>query len=177
MSIKQKKLIYILDTSAILSGKFLNFDKNKLYTTPGVSNELKPGGRDYQLFQFLIEKGLEIIPPSKNSIDKIEKEAEKTGDANRLSQTDIEILALALDINEDENQEAVILTDDYSIQNTATEINLKYENINQSVITKKFKWTYRCRGCGRKFKDKVKICPVCGASTKNIISKEEDINR
>ena len=120
---------------------------------------------------------MRIVPPSNESIEKIKKAAEKTGDIDRLSETDKEIIALANDLNNKNNQEAIILTDDYSIQNTASGLNLRYENINQTIITKKFKWTYRCRGCGKKFKDNVKICPICGASIKNIISKQKRINK
>ena len=162
--IKQK--IFILDTSAILSGKPICLDDSKMVTTPGVSDELKPGGRDYQMFQFLKEKGLVIHAPSKKSIDEINIVSAKSGDANRLSTADIEILALALDINKNEDAEASILTDDYSIQNVASTLNIKYQSFSQKGIKKKFKWQYRCPGCKKQFKETVTICPICGTETR-----------
>jgi len=165
--------IYIIDTSAILSGKPIVFDNIKMVTTPGVSDELAPGGKDYQNFQFLLEKGLNIVQPSKESLDEIQKISNKTGDNSRLSKTDIEILALALDISKE--QIPVILTDDYSIQNMANVLKIRFENISQNGIQKRFKWGCRCRGCGRKFEENIKICPVCGTETKQIISKQKDI--
>jgi len=173
MNKKQKK--YVLDTSAILSGKSLNLIDIKIVTTSSVSNELSPGGQDYQNFQYLKEKGLDILTPSKVSIKKVKKFSLKTGDINRLSDTDIEILALALELKEKNNFNIAILTDDYSIQNIADSLDLKYENINQAGITKRFKWVYRCRGCGRIFKDSKKICPICGTETRSIISNKKDI--
>ena len=167
--------VYILDTSAILSGKPINFDNASMVTTPGISKELEPGGRDYQSFQFLIEKGLSVHSPSKESTDKIKAISDKTGDANRLSKTDIEIIALALDINKDNEKEAIILTDDYSIQNVAHVLNIPFEAISQSGITKRFKWAARCRGCGKKFKENIKICPICGAETRTVISSKKVI--
>lgn len=101
----------------------------------------------------------------------------ETGDIDRLSNADKEILALALDINREDGKEAIILTDDYSIQNMAHVLNIKFENINQLGITKRFKWIYQCRGCGKKFKENIKTCPICGARTKNIISYKENIER
>ena len=173
MKKKKSPRIYILDTSAIFSGKPINFENNMI-TSNGVSNELKPGGRDYNTFQILLEKGLKIEIPTKNSIDKIKKIIKITGDANRLSETDIEILALSLDNNE---KGAVIITDDYSIQNVANHLKIKFEPISQSGITKRFIWNCRCRGCGKKFKENIKICPICGAETKTVISNKKMINK
>ena len=170
-----KKQFFIIDTSAILSGKPINLDNANMSTTPGVSEELKPGGRDYRTFQLLQEKGLIIQSPSKESVNKINKTAEETGDKERLSTADIEILALALDINKDVNKETIILTDDYPIQNVANTLNIKFQSFSQRGITKKFKWMYRCPGCGKRFKESIKICPICGSETKISISHKEHI--
>jgi len=74
--------------------------------------------------------------------------------------------ALALDINKDEDAKAIILTDDYSIQNVASTLNIKYQSFSQKGITKKFKWQYRCPGCKKQFKETVTICPICGTETR-----------
>lgn len=161
-----KKKLFIIDTSAILSGKPINLVDADMITTPSVSDELQSGGRDYRTLQFLHEKGLVIQSPSEESIRKIKKSAVETGDIDRLSCADVDILALALDVNKDENQEAVVLTDDYSIQNVAYFLNIKFQSFSQRGITKKFKWQYRCPGCGKQFKASIKICPVCGTETK-----------
>ena len=166
--------IYILDTSAIFSGKFVNINDALLFTSEGVSKEISPGGRDYNNFHYLIEKGLKIIRPSQKSIQKIIKIIEKTGDVQRLSETDIEILAVALEYKD--KNEVIIVTDDYSIQNVANVIKIKFEPINQAGITKRFIWVTRCRGCGKKFKDNISICPMCGSDTKKIVSKKSDIH-
>ena len=132
-------------------------------------------GKDYQNFQYIKEKGLDILSPTKDSIEIVKKTSIKTGDINRLSKTDIEILALAFELKEKDNFEIIILTDDYSIQNVDDSLNIKYETINQAGITKRFKWVYRCRGCGKIFKDSIKICPICGKETRSVISNKKDI--
>ena len=170
---KQKK--YVIDTSAILSGKPINLGDVEIFTTPKVSDELKSGGRDYQNFQYLKEKGLNIYTPDKKIIEQVRKISEKTGDQYRLSITDIELIALALELNRNGKYEIIILTDDYSIQNVANELNLKFQSINQSGITKRFKWDYRCRGCGKLFKDSIKVCPICGTETRSIVSNKKAI--
>ena len=170
----KKSEIYIFDTSAFLSGKPLNFENAKLVTTQGVLNELKPGGRDYRSFELFKERGLAIFEPRNESTRKIKQIISKTGDLDRLSETDVELLSLAYEMKE-EGKEPIILTDDYSIQNVAEFLTIRYENLNQKRITKKFKWMCRCRGCGKKFEYNINICPICGADTKKIISSEENI--
>jgi len=177
MRCKKKSKVFIIDTSAVLSGKTIDLENAEMVTVLGVSKELKPGGRDFQVFQFLKEKGLKINSPSKESIDRVNFVSLETGDKDRLSDPDKEVLALALDINKNDDKEAIVLTDDYSIQNLAHVLNIKYESISQSGITKKFKWTYQCSGCGKKFKENIKTCPICGADIKNIISRRENIER
>ena len=173
---KDKKKIFILDTSAFLSGKPLNFNDVQLITTINIEKEIKPGGRDYQNYIYLKEKCLIFKTPSKDSLKKIKETLEKTGDIDRLSLFDIEILAIALDENNQKNVEVVLLTDDYSIQNVAIYNNIKFKSLNQDGITKKFKWISRCRGCGKKFKDNISICPICGSDTKKIVIKTEEID-
>ena len=88
MNKKPKK--YVLDTSAILSGKPIDLGELEIVTTPRVSDELTIGGRDYQNFQYLKEKGLNILAPNKDVIDEVKRISDKTGDKFRLSKTDIE---------------------------------------------------------------------------------------
>ena len=170
-----KKHVIILDTSALLSGKPIHFNDATLVTTPGVSDELTPGGRDYQMFEFLKETGLTVHAPSDEAVKQIKKTAQETGDDRRLSSADIEVIALALDINKEPDQEATILTDDYSIQNIASTLHIKFEGFSQKGITKKFKWVSRCPGCGRQFKEPTKICPICGTETRSSPRKKEDL--
>ncbi len=169
------KKIFILDTSAVLSGKPINMKNSIIATTPKISNELKPSGRNYQAFQFLKEKGLCILTPSYQSLKIIDKTSIETGDIGRLSMADKELLAVALDLKKKGENQPVIVTDDYSIQNVAHGLKIEFKNISEQGITKKFRWINRCRGCGKKFKDNITKCPICGAKTKKIILKKENL--
>ena len=164
-----KKQVFIIDTSAILSGKPIRFDNVSIFTTPAVSDELSPGGRDFRTLELLMETGLTIHAPSKETVNRVKKAAQETGDDTRLSFADIEIVALAIDINKDPDNEATILTDDYSIQNIASTLQIKFQVFSQNGITKKFKWVSRCPGCKKQFNEKTIICPVCGTKTKSSV--------
>ena len=174
---EKSKKIYILDTSAVLSGKPIDLYNSTIATTPRMSDELKPSGRDYQAFQYLKEKGLSLLYPTQESIKEIERTAIDTGDISRLSEADKELLAVALDIKKKAEKSPVILTDDYSIQNVAYVLDIEYENISEPGIKKRYKWITRCRGCGKKFEKSIMKCPICGSKTKNIIQKKENLTK
>ncbi len=169
-----KNIYYVLDTSFILSGKNISINDGVMVTTQSVSDEISPGGKGYRYFQYLKEKGLDIYLPSVESNNIVQKAATTSGDLRRLSKTDIDVIALALDFKEKKEQ-VIILTDDYSIQNIANILNIKYQNITQKGIKKKFKWSYRCQGCGKYFKENINQCPICGSPIKQFIDKKSKL--
>jgi endoribonuclease Nob1 len=173
--IPMKKQVFIIDTSAIFSGKPIRLENVTLLTTPGVSDEIRPGGRDYLTFELLKETGLAIHAPSKEALHCVKKTAQETGDDRRLSGADIEVVALALDVNKESDQEATILSDDYSIQNVASALKIKFEGFSRKEITKKFKWVSRCPGCGKQFVEITKICPICGTTTRSSLRKKQNL--
>ena len=159
--------VYIIDTSAILSGKHLPTESSVLITTPGVDGELQPGGKDYRRYSLLKEQGLEIRSPTSNALQKVKQTASSTGDNQRVSSTDLEVLALAYDFLQS-GKKIILLTDDYSMQNLADTLQIPFLSIAQQGITKRFKWHCRCPGCKRDFHKPVDICPICGTATRMV---------
>lgn len=147
-------MLLVLDASAILSG--IPFQGN-LVTSPLIEKEFSPGGASWRTFQYLKKAGMKIMLPSSDSLYKIQDASERTGDMNRLSAADKEILALAYDFK----SEGLLLSDDYSIQNIAHLLGIKYSSLSQKGITEIRHWIYRCTGC-RRVSTKGGICPVCG---------------
>jgi UPF0271 protein len=174
MLIAEQPTFIVLDTSAILSGKPLHFPQGQMMTTSEVIHELQPGGKDHRTLSYLLEKGLTIHDPTPVSCELVRQIATKTGDIQRLSPTDISVLALALDFHHQKKLGVWLLTDDYTMQNVALALELHVESISQKGITKRFIWTCRCQGCGKKFKEHINICPICGATTKTRVSAKKD---
>lgn len=152
---------YILDTSAILSGKDMPMDRD-LYVPPGVLDEIKEGGRWYKKLQRMKAAGLKVIAPSGSLIEEVNKKAKRTGDYLRLSDTDVEVVALAMYLD------GVILTDDYSIQNISKEMHIPFEGIAQDEIEEEYTWRYRCRKCGRWYREETEICQTCGGEVRTV---------
>ena len=127
----------ILDSSAILSGKYNSAD-HEFYTSPSISQELEKSDMN-EKFNYMIDAGLRIMAPSRNSLQTVRSGAEKTGDIHRLSELDLELLSLALELD------GVILTNDYSIQNLASELNIRFLSLSEEGITNVITWHYQCK--------------------------------
>ena len=149
---------YVLDTSALFAMQDLPPDP---VTTPGVISELKKYG-DQRLRYW--EDRLPVSMPSSGSMKKVKELATETGDDARLSPVDMEVLALAIDLK------GIILTDDYSIQNLARVLGLKYKTVGFKGIEEVIHWKYRCRGCGRIFDKNMPDCPICGSQLRSVRS-------
>ncbi|MGD9962365.1 MAG: NOB1 family endonuclease [Thermoplasmata archaeon] len=149
---------FVLDTSALYYGKDLP-DGYELVISPGVVRELEREGMAQRL-ELLLATRVRVCSPSKRSLAKVESESQRTGDSTRLSGTDKEILALAMELGYQ------LLTDDYSIQNLATVLGVPYRGFDQRGITKVLEWESECVGCRKVFAADVKECDVCGSQTR-----------
>lgn len=148
----------LLDTSAIIRSD-LNFSDNIYFVTPGVLLELRDKNIKL-IINSAIKKGqVKIAEPGESSIQRVKDAAAETGDIKSLSETDIEILAAALEKN------LTVVTDDYAIQNIASKLNLNYETQVQEGIKQEIKWIYICEGCEKKYplEYESRVCEICGS--------------
>jgi UPF0271 protein len=144
----------ILDSSVFFSDFPVN---GELYTTPSVCDELIDI-RSRGKFETFSAEGLHIVSPGAKSKERVLSAAKKTRDSTVISDTDCDILALALELD------AVIYTDDFAIQNVAGVLGVQTIPINQRKA-KRIHWKYRCSGCGRYF-DHDGECLICGSIIK-----------
>ncbi len=148
---------YVLDSSAFIYGVKVAGD---VYTVPSVIQELKSVSADVRL-QALLKDGLKIEPPSEKDVNVVMEKAKSTGDYPKLSPTDIDLLAKALQIG------GTLITDDYSVQNVAARLGIETRPIRQERIQRVVTWRYRCVGCGRIYKTETEAtCPVCGSEVR-----------
>lgn len=148
----------VLDSSILYYGKDLP-PEYECVVSPGVVHELRRLGMAERL-DFLMETKLRELSPSILAVKRVREAAAKTGDIRRLSETDIEILALAHELGYE------LITDDYSIQNLAKVIGVKTRGMQQSGIRELFEWRAKCTGCGKLFAAEVETCDICGSPTR-----------
>jgi len=122
----------------------------------------------YTRFKTAIESGkLQVRIPTDASLTEVEKSSKTVGDVRFLSDVDKQVLALAFELkNHGEN--ALVVTDDYSIQNVANQIGLEFVPLMTFGIRYRLNWIIYCPACHRKYPadSKVKNCETCGTELK-----------
>jgi len=172
----KKPLIFVIDTSAIFNRIQYAVEDIQLATTPLLEKEMRQKGLKETVDMLLSAQKLRILEPTPTSLKKVRDAANQLGDLDNLSDPDLDLLALALDLTI-QNGHPVLITDDYSIQNVAQSLSLEFRGTNQPGIREVIQWETYCSACGQKAPDlsKDEPCPVCGTSLKRRAIKKEPI--
>ena len=135
---------------------------------PTVKNELFSNSLAWVRFNTAVERGkLKIRTPSASFLDRIKEASKTVGDVLFLSDVDMQVLALALELKST-GHDSLIVTDDYSVQNVANQIGLKFAPLMTFGIRFRLHWILYCPACHRKYPSdcKLKFCEVCGTQLK-----------
>ena len=167
----------VLDTSAFIAGFESLAVSEKQYTVPKVGRELIGGSIPWTRFKAAIENGkLTIREPKKTFTQEILEASRKVGDMRYLSEADLQVLALALELKAN-GLSPLIVTDDYSIQNVANKVGVEFTSLLTFGIKFHFKWILYCPACYRKYPPdyNFKVCEVCGTELKRKPKKKTRI--
>ena len=158
----------VLDTSAFLAGFDPFVIRENQVTSPKVQEELSRISPIRARFETAIEnRKLVVKNPAYKFLDAVKTHAKRGGDYFFLSETDLEVLALALELKQ-ENYNPKIVSDDYSIQNVATQIGVEFISLATFGIRRSLKWERYCPACYRKYSSAFRSaeCIVCGTKLK-----------
>lgn len=149
-------MIHIADASLFIIRKRL---EGSFLTVPSVVEELH-SENSRTILELM---NVRVEPPLQSFIKKVKTKADITRDSEELSDTDIDILAKALEYSQ--REETVLVTDDFAIQNTAIQLGIKVMPAGQRKIKDVLIWEKQCIGCKRRFPQGDE-CPVCGSQMK-----------
>jgi len=151
--------VYVLDSTAFYAG--IPFQgEGRYYSTYQILGEVK----HQTLASSLIHSRVQVLEPSKESLQKVRAVAAKTGDLNSISEADMSIIALTMDLSSSKKDENIVLvTDDFAIRNVAEVLGV---NLSETTIRGEWKnitWVTYCKGCGKEYSNpKITVCDVCG---------------
>jgi len=162
----KKLILYILDSTALIAGQ-TDFSRKEFATTPSVLSEVMHDESVKNVVEVAVDCGqLEVSSPSEDNIREVERIAASTGDRIKLSRTDIDILALALEKSK-AGIDVVIISDDYSIQNLARRMGIKTVGIIHPGIRKQITWVAYCPVCRSEYGvSNLNVCTRCGVELK-----------
>ncbi len=174
-----EKRAFVLDTSAFIAGFDPFSISEKQYTVPSVRDELSRKSISWVRFKAAVESGLlKIKKPDKIFMEKAKEAATFLGDAFFLSKADVQVLALALELKA-HGYEASIATDDYSIQNVANQLGVKFVSLATFGIRFRLKWIRYCPACHKKYPADYKHdkCEVCGTALKRKMLRKTTLTK
>ncbi len=146
-----------LDAGAFYTGLVFQSSTDRYCTTEAVFDEVKHIKKSHGAIEALRESNsLQILTPDKKSIEKVLFTARRTGDYMRLSEADISIIALALQL------EIILITDDYAVANVATTMRIPVKSLTSRGISHTRKWITYCSACRKSFGANAKECRFCG---------------
>ncbi len=141
------------------------------YTTSGVLSEIKNKFSKQKLDTAILTGNLAVRSPDPIAVIQVKSIAQKSGDLQFLSATDIGVIALAITIrkmvSERENipiEEVLIevVTDDYSMQNVLSLLPVSTHSYLQKGIENFIQWQIYCPICKTIYPSSENtICPKC----------------
>jgi UPF0271 protein len=149
---------YVLDSTAFYAG--IPYQGNgRYFTTYLVLEEVK----HHNVGSSLIHSRVQVTEPSPESLNKVKSTAIKTGDIGALSQTDLSLLALGLDLMNGEGG-VNLVSDDFAVRNIAEVLSIPLAPTTmKGGEWKNITWKIYCRGCGKTYTNpKLTVCPLCG---------------
>jgi UPF0271 protein len=110
---------------------------------------------------------LMVRAPRNSFLQEVKEASKRVGDIRYLSEADLQVLALALELK-NRGLNPSIVTDDYSIQNVANQVGVNFTSLMTYGIRFRFNWILYCPACHRKYPSdyKFKSCEVCGTKLK-----------
>jgi endoribonuclease Nob1 len=160
--------VIVLDTSSFIAGYDAFGANEEQFTAPNVEGEMKANSMNLVRFQAALESGkVKIKAPSEQFLKQVQETASKVGDSYLLSETDMQLLALALEFKVNGSAPQIV-TDDYSIQNVATKLGIDFKALATFGIKKLLEWIRYCPACHREYPVNCKTteCQICGTELK-----------
>ena len=133
-----------------------------------MEEEIRTNSMTWVRFKAATENGkVTLKSPAQEAVEKVEECAIEVGDSFYLSETDKQVLALALDLK---NSGFIpqIVTDDYSIQNVAKRLGIEFTSLATFGIRRLLEWMRYCPACHREYAANCASteCLVCGTALK-----------
>lgn len=157
------QVYYVVDTGILFSPSKIDFKDAMLVTTNNIINEIrnKPS-QTRAKFLILLER-MENRNPTSEYVNRARAAAIRSGDISVISENDLELIALALMLDEGEGKKIVLVSTDFAVLNIASHMHISILDPS-GRFERKITWTMICPACNYKSKTlkRETECPVCG---------------
>jgi len=181
---KKKKSILVFDTNIFLTGVDFNYFPERIFTTPGIVNEIKV--RKYadknrnilRRIENAIETGKLVVKESQDKYSNIvEEKSQSIGTTKVLSKNDINLMGLVLELMDTYSEDIELYTNDYSMENLCPLLKITFKPLYKKGIKEKMQFEVFCPYCKilHNPEDLGKKCERCGLQLKKRLLKMEKL--
>ena len=175
MIAQKRNLVLVFDTNIFLTGIDFNLIPNIIYTTSEVIDEInvsryseKNRNTLIKIYVGIENKKLIVKNPTQNYLEIVKKKSKLTGDLKSLSEVDFGIIALALELMQIKKHEVIVYTNDYSMENLCSELNINFKPLYKKGIKDQMNFEIYCPNCYSLYKaERLNTgCDLCGMKLK-----------
>ena len=156
----------VLDTGALLA-KYYRLVPSyvaEVYTSAKNVSEVLDSENKQALEEAIALSLVKVVEPEKQYIEKVKSLARSFGYLHKLSDADVNLVALALQLSESRNESVIVITDDYDIQNLLYLLGIPFKPLRTSGIKKPIIYKAWCPTCGYVPRNPGEdTCPLCNS--------------
>ncbi len=156
------KHLFVVDAGVLFSNWPDKNPEYNLLTTENIMDEIHNRPSRSRAETLISIGRLKTDLPSSQSIKRTKTAAKETGDITVLSANDIELIAIALD-NVEQDQQVIVVSTDIAVLNTASHLGLGILDPADRMRDRR-RWGLVCPACGHieTMPPESLECPVCG---------------
>jgi len=156
------RTIVVLDTTSLLAKIHMYLRNVDIYVSSRVVDEVKDMENRSALELGLDIGRVNIEDPVDEVREYVRRKARELGEHVSLSETDIDVAALAYMLRSCGN--VIVFTDDYSLQNLLMYIGISFKPLRTIGIKNLYKYRVYCSKCGYiSMNSEEEYCPICGS--------------
>lgn len=159
-----RRVATILDTGALLAKyyRFIPKPNIDMYTTPSAVGEVKDPENRTALSEAIDLGFVKAVAPQQPHVNAVIQAAVKIGSLHKLSKTDLDVAALAVQLRSSYS-EVIVVTDDYELENLLLYLGVSFKPLRTAGIRELRVFVARCPICGYvPGKPDEGVCPFCG---------------
>ena len=156
------EICYVFDASAFINGFELTSNNN--FTVPEITAEIKDFESRLTFDMAIDECKLTIHEVPNKYVNCVNEIISESGDILRLSLPDKKLISLAYMFSK-EGRNVMVITDDYTIQNTLKILRIPYSGVITEGIKEVYNWKKVCEGCKKEYSEDYPFddCEICGS--------------
>jgi UPF0271 protein len=151
----------------------MSIENATLVTTSNILVEVRNRPSKLRTETLLLLDRMRAVNPEDQYIEQANEAATSAGDKSVLSDADVELIALALMLQND-GKEVTLVSTDFAVLNTASHLKVRILD-STGKFKREITWLMRCPACNYKSKKPTRDteCPVCGTTMRRTPLKEK----